>query len=66
MRIQSAGSAVLQLDDFDARDVLAGAAPVSASRIELRLPREEEAVAQPICSASNSAASSGCRSAAML
>ena len=39
---------MLQLDDLDAGDLLADEPSVSAPRVELRLPREQDALTQPV------------------
>jgi len=48
VRIEYARSTVLQLDDFDAGDVFPDEPVVPTTRIELRLPREQDAVAKAV------------------
>ncbi len=57
---------MLQLDDFDADDLFADEPSVPAPRFELRPPREQDAVTQPVLDRLELASSSGCSSAAML
>jgi hypothetical protein len=39
---------MLQLDDLDAGDLLTDEPAVPAPRVELRLPREQDAVTEPV------------------
>src|SRR5690349_9954314 len=48
MRVERARAPMLQLDDLDAGDRLAGQPSVPAPRVELRLPREQDAFTQPV------------------
>ena len=48
VRVERARATMLQLDDLDAAQLLADEPAVPAPRVELRLPREEDAVTQPV------------------
>jgi hypothetical protein len=48
VRIERARATMLQLDDPDARDLLAEETTMAASRIELGPPREQDALTQPV------------------
>lgn len=48
VRVERTRPSMLQLDNFDALDLLADAATMPASRVELRLPSEQDAVTQPV------------------
>lgn len=48
VRIECAGAKVLQLDDLDAGEVFPDEPVVPTARIELRLPREQDAVAEAV------------------
>ena len=48
VRVERPGSAVLQLDDLDARDLLADEPTMPAPRVELGLPGEQDALTQPV------------------
>nr|BFF12266.1 hypothetical protein GCM10025699_35690 [Microbacterium flavescens] len=48
VRVEGARAPMLQLDDFDAVDFLTDEPAVPAPRVELRLPREQDAVTEPV------------------
>lgn len=48
VRVERSGSAVLQLDDLDARDLLTNEPITPAPRVEFGLPREQDALTQPV------------------